>query len=103
MIARQVTMHFRPDKLQEFLELFNQYSLQIGRFQGCRFLNLIQDADMPNIVHTYSIWESEHHLNNYRFSELFKTVWPATKALFEQPAKAKSLHLLFSEPPFPNQ
>ena len=31
---------------------------------------------------TYSHWESESALNQYRDSELFKSVWAFTKTLF---------------------
>jgi heme-degrading monooxygenase HmoA len=43
---------------------------------------LLRDADKPHIFCTYSIWESEAHLENYRNSALFKEVWKFTKSLF---------------------
>ena len=39
---------------------------------------------------TYSHWESEEALNKYRDSELFKSVWSFTKALFAEKPQAFS-------------
>jgi len=100
MIARIVNMHFKPECLEEFLDLFQKYSNQISHFPGCRMLNLIQHQEHPGSVSTYSIWESEDDLNNYRNSTLFKTVWPATKVLFQKSASATSHQVLFAEPLF---
>jgi hypothetical protein len=45
------------------------------------------------MVATLSEWESEEHLNHYRFSEFFKTLWTQVKPLFESPAKAFSYQI----------
>jgi heme-degrading monooxygenase HmoA len=40
---------------------------------------------------TYSQWESEAHLNNYRASDLFAVTWRDTKAKFAHKAEAWSV------------
>ncbi len=40
---------------------------------------------------TYSRWQSEAALNQYRDSELFKSVWSFTKALFFRKASGIQL------------
>ena len=82
MIVRLVTMTFDPERIQEFLGVFDQYKTQIRNAEGCLELNLIQDKKSPNIISTLSKWEDENNLETYRKSELFKTVWPVTKELF---------------------
>ena len=50
--------------------------------EGCSHLELLNDINSPNIYFTYSYWNDETDLNNYRNSELFASVWSKTKILF---------------------
>lgn len=91
MILRIVKMKFKAEHCDEFLNLFNKYHSQIAGFRNCISVELLRDINDPQIFFTYSKWESESDLNNYRNSELFKSVWSQTKALFEQKAEAWSV------------
>lgn len=91
MIVRIVRMTFEPSLTRQFLEVFAASQERIRSFEGCLYLELLQDVNFPNIYCTYSIWESEEKLNRYRFSELFKTTWAKTKPLFAEKAEAFSL------------
>lgn len=84
-------MEFLPEKLGDFLTIFNQSKLLIRYFDGCKELQLHSDARNPNIRYTYSYWESEEALEKYRKSELFQTTWAATKILFATKPQAFSL------------
>lgn len=83
-------MTFREDATDQFLQIFNQSKERIRAFPGCQRLQLLQDHDDPNVFSTYSVWNSEAELNNYRKSELFGGVWPETKALFAEKPVASS-------------
>jgi heme-degrading monooxygenase HmoA len=83
MINRIVRMHFRRDEEQNFVNLFNQYKESIAAFEGCTSLHLLKETGDDCVYFTYSVWQSESHLEQYRKSALFKTVWSATRALFE--------------------
>ncbi|MDZ4668041.1 MAG: antibiotic biosynthesis monooxygenase family protein [bacterium] len=91
MINRIVRMSFEPEKVEEFLALFNSVKHQIANFEGCEGLTLLKDSVQPNVLFTYSYWQSEAHLNKYRFSELFKKTWLGTKILFNDAPIAWSL------------
>lgn len=82
MIIRIVRMTFREDAIVDFLALFEKNKKAIRAFPGCRHLELHRDAHNPAIFCTYSHWDNEERLNDYRNSELFGTVWPSTKKLF---------------------
>ena len=82
MIIRIVKMTFQPEKVNEFLEIFNESKQLIRNMPGCSHLELLNDTTSKNIFFTYSYWNSENDLNNYRNSELFTKVWKNTKALF---------------------
>lgn len=86
MLIRLVRMTFRADAVPAFEEIFRQSREKIRSQPGCRHLALWADATDPTILTTYSVWESEAALNQYRRSELFGSVWPRTKALFATPA-----------------
>lgn len=91
MIVRIVQMTFEPSQVDAFLSLFEERKQLIRHFDGCQHLELWQDAQQPGIFFTYSMWESEQHLNHYRFSELFKDTWAKTKALFAGKPQAWSV------------
>lgn len=91
MIVRVVRMKFRPEEVANFRALFSERKSTIAAFEGCRHLELWQDAGDEAIFCTYSHWESEAHLNRYRFSEFFKDTWARTRALFAEKAEAWSV------------
>ena len=94
MIIRIVRMTFVSEKTDEFLEIFNKYKRQIRMQPGCQHLELLQDHHQKNVYTTYSHWNTEDDLNNYRYSETFGLVWPATKALFYEKPVAQSYVIL---------
>lgn len=93
MLVRIVVMTFEEDKVNEFLTLFDRCAQYIRNQKGCTKLELHRDVHLPNRFYTYSIWNSEQDLENYRNSELFNTVWKQTKILFKEKPLAYSLML----------
>lgn len=91
MFVRIVKMSFHPEKIEEFLTLFNQKKENIRNSNGCRLLELYRDKTQDNVFFTYSYWEAEQDLENYRNSELFKSVWAQTKVLFNDKPAAWSV------------
>lgn len=98
MFIRIVKMNFQPEKVDAFLENFHRNKEQIRNFSGNTFLELYQDKNNKSVFFTYSIWESEEDLENYRNSELFNEVWTFTKALFNDKPQAWSVDKLESLP-----
>ncbi|CCH55158.1 Antibiotic biosynthesis monooxygenase [Fibrisoma limi BUZ 3] len=94
MLIRLVRMTFQDDKLPDFHQIFDSSKEQIRSFPGCEHLELLRDWDHPNVRITYSLWESPDALENYRQSDLFRTTWAATKALFAERAVAYSMEQL---------
>jgi hypothetical protein len=91
MLLRIVKMTFRPEAVATFRANFDQNKAQIRAFPGCAHLELWQDRQQPALFFTYSWWQAEADLENYRQSALFRQVWAQTKALFAAPAEAWSL------------
>lgn len=96
MFVRIVKMSFHSDKIEEFLANFNEKKEYIRKSSGCRLLELYRDKTNPDIFFTYSYWETEEDLENYRNSELFKGVWAKTKILFNDKPVAWSVDKLAS-------
>ncbi len=90
MIRRIVKLSFRTDKADDFLTIYHNAKDKISSFPGCHGVELLRDIHKPNVFFTYSLWESEEDLNNYRNSELFGVIWKATKALFNSHPEAWS-------------
>ena len=91
MLIRIVRMTFRPEEVDAFLKNFEANKQAIRNSPGCSHLELWQDDHEKNIFMTYSHWESEIALNQYRDSQLFKSVWTFTKTLFADRPVAFSL------------
>lgn len=96
MFVRIVKMSFAEENIDTFLENFHKNKNDIRNFDGCRFLELYRDKNNPNIFFTYSYWEKESDLENYRHSDLFKNVWAKTKPLFNDKPQAWSVDKLVS-------
>src|SRR5205809_315745 len=94
MFVRIVKMGFHEDKVEAFLNNFEEVKQDIRNFPGNRFLELYRDKNNPNVFFTYSYWEDETDLEKYRNSELFIEVWAFTKQLFSQKPEAWSVDKL---------
>ncbi len=91
MFVRIVKMSFSENNIEAFQTIFNNNKLHIRNFKGCQFLELYRDKNNPSIFFTYSYWETENDLEQYRQSDLFKGVWSKTKVLFNAAPEAWSV------------
>jgi len=96
MFVRIVKLSFHQENIPAFLENFEEIKEKIRNAPGNRLLELYQDKDNPEIFFTYSYWEEERDLENYRHSELFQDVWSFTKKLFNDKPEAWSVNKLVS-------
>jgi heme-degrading monooxygenase HmoA len=79
MFVRIVKMSFHEEKISKFLENFEFIKEKIRNAPGNRLLELYQDKSDQTIFFTYSYWETEQDLENYRNSELFSKFGPIQK------------------------
>lgn len=91
MIKRIVKLTFQQEKINDFLEVFEQSKNKIRAVEGCLHLELLQSIDEENVFFTYSYWKNSKALENYRYSPLFKETWSQTKILFAKKAMAWSV------------
>lgn len=97
MFVRIVKLSFKPEKIKTFLKNFENQKELIRNFKGCRLLELYRDKTNPEIFFTYSYWETEQDLENYRNSELFKGIWANTKIYFNDKPEVWSVDKLSSQ------
>jgi heme oxygenase (mycobilin-producing) len=97
-MIRIVKLTFKEEKILSFQQFFEQRKEHIRNFEGCTHLALWQDAAHENIFYTYSLWESEDHLNRYRTSSLFQETWSQVKQWFSEKPMAFSAHHLINLP-----
>lgn len=91
MITRIVRMTFKEENTKTFQELFEIVKDKILKFEGCNGVKLLRDINNPCIFFTYSKWDDENALNNYRKSAFFDDTWTKTKALFSHKPEAWSV------------
>ncbi len=96
MFVRIVKMSFHEENIPKFLENFDLMKEKIRNAPGNRLLELYRDKHNPSIFFTYSYWETEKDLENYRNSALFYEVWQFTKKLFNDKPEAWSVDKLTS-------
>lgn len=96
MLVRIVKLSFHEEKIPAFLENFELMKEKIRNAPGNRFLELYQDKNNKCIFFTYSYWETEEDLENYRNSELFYDIWTYTKQFFNDKPEAWSVDKLAS-------
>ncbi len=66
MFVRIVKMSFAEENIPAFLENFELMKDRIRNAPGNRFLELYQDKNNISIFFTYSYWETEDDLENYK-------------------------------------
>ena len=91
MLTRIVKLTFKSENIASFERIFEETHQKIRNFEGCSFLALYQDMDNPSVFFTHSKWDNKVFLENYRQSDLFKTTWKKTKALFAEKPEAWSV------------
>ena len=96
MIVRIVKMNFFEENIPIFLDKFEAVKEKIRNTEGNQFLELYQDKKDECTFFTYSIWESEEALENYKKTELFQSVWSFTKKLFNKKPEAWTVNKLVS-------
>jgi (4S)-4-hydroxy-5-phosphonooxypentane-2,3-dione isomerase len=94
MLIRIVKMEFQPEQVNDFLKHFEEIKELIRNFPGCHHLELYRDKNDDSIFFTYSKWEQDSDLENYRNSDLFKEVWAVTKPRFAKKAEAWSVDVV---------
>jgi autoinducer 2-degrading protein len=91
MITRIVKMQFQPEKEDQFLGIIHQNADKIRSFEGCLEMRLFKVKSSAVLYMTISRWENEEFLEKYRNSDLFRSTWSATKALFSGSPEAWTL------------
>ena len=90
-MLRIVKLTFKVEEVSTFLTEFEKSKEHIRKFPGCKGMNLLKQKHKENVFFTYSEWDEEQDLENYRNSDLFKSVWKGVKPLFLEKAEAWSV------------
>jgi quinol monooxygenase YgiN len=90
-ITRVVKLTLHPEHIEAFKKIFASHKMHIAQFEGCIELNAYQDNKQPEVFFTISRWQSEQHLDNYRYSDFFKSLWSVVKPMFAAKAAAYSM------------
>lgn len=94
-MTRLVKLTLKEEHVNDFIAHFDTVKEKINAFPGCIGMKLLRDKNTPGIVFTFSEWESEADLENYRTSKLFASIWPTVKQWFEHKAEAWSTEEYF--------
>ena len=84
MINRIVKLTFKEENIESFKKIFEENWSAIKNQPGCFDVKLLQDKNNSCVFFTYSLWEDEASIENYKNTTLFKNVWSKTKAYLMQ-------------------
>ncbi|MFD1553532.1 antibiotic biosynthesis monooxygenase [Putridiphycobacter roseus] len=87
-ITRIVKMSFKPEHAAAFEAYFLTIKSKVAGQPGCRGVKLLKEKGETGVFFTYSQWDSEVDLNNYRHTETFGQIWPTVKNWFADKAGA---------------
>ncbi len=85
MITASITIHGQPEKRMEILQTIKGIKEQLSSGTRCRQVNIYQDIDDQNTFFFVENWLTEHDLDNYLSSRLFKVLLGLTPILKESP------------------
>lgn len=91
MFVRIVKMSLHSKFIADFEKMFDAKKATIRNSKGCKLLELYQDKNNPELFFTYSYWEKESDLENYKNSDFFKATWQQTKSYFNDKPEAWSV------------
>jgi (4S)-4-hydroxy-5-phosphonooxypentane-2,3-dione isomerase len=91
-MIRIVKMTFRKEHIADFEQLFEARKQKIRNCEGCISLTLLHDKNDARIFFTYSHWQDESFLEQYRTSKLFIDTWQIVKQWFDDKAQAWSVN-----------
>ncbi len=94
-MIRIVKLTFQEERTQDFLSFFETIKHVVNNFPGCQGMKLLQDIHNPHIIMTYSHWNKEQDLENYRVSKEFTQIWSTIKPWFSDKAQAWSVDTYF--------
>ena len=92
MIIRIVKLSITIDQCDDFIAFFKKNKATISKFKGCIHVELLKEENCGNIFFTYSHWENNKALENYRNSPIFEGIWKKTKTFFCDCPEAWSLN-----------
>ncbi len=91
MIVRIVKLIIDVEELETFLAHFTEYAPKVRGMKGCNHLEVFKDINNPGVCFTYSKWDSEEDLINYKETEVFKIIWKFAKSKFAGKPEAWSV------------
>ena len=97
MITRIVRLTIQENHIDDFAVFSEQIKTTIQSFSGCSELKILHNNYKPEIFMTYSIWDNEAALNEYRKSEFFLKIWPKAKLWFSAKPSAETFSTVCNE------
>lgn len=98
MITRIVKLKMNVEDVASFTTYFQTVCETIRHQPGCHSLQAWQDIKDNTIFFTYSIWDSEQDLDNYRDSAFFLEFWKTVKPWFAAKAEVWSFNKIVDLP-----
>ncbi|MBE9467115.1 MAG: antibiotic biosynthesis monooxygenase [Bacteroidetes bacterium] len=75
MITRIIKFRIAPANTDVFKQFIALIKKDFSTIKGCKNREILNDKEDKDVYFMYTIWESEFKLNQYRKSELNKTLW----------------------------
>lgn len=85
-------MKIKESEISNYTKFIGSVQNDIRNFEGCEHLKILNDINDKTIFFSYSYWQDEESLENYRKSDFFQSIWPEIKQWFVAKPEAWSLN-----------
>ncbi len=89
MITRIVKLSFQNQYCPHFESMFPKIQQIVFSSKGCKEVKLLKSME-KGLYFTYSHWDTEQSLEDYRQSDVFKKIWSDFKTNFKDAPQAWS-------------
>lgn len=97
MILRVVKMNVDEEKRDAFELFMKNLREEKLKLAGCLHFDYFHEKNNKNIFYSYTIWESEKYLKQYKKTDLFIEVVSTLKKLCTEEPKAWTIENVFKE------
>ncbi len=98
MILRVVKLKVDPRKMEAFQLFMENLHDEKLRLNGCLHFDFFNERQNPNIFYSYTIWEHEKFLKQYKKTDLFKEVVQTLRELCIDEPQAWTIQNVFNQP-----
>jgi len=95
MITRIIKFKIEPVNADDFKQFIASIKDDFSTIKGCKNMEILNDKEDKDVYFMYTIWDTEFKLNQYRKSEINKTLWSKLQEWSKKEPQAWTVENIF--------